>query len=149
MSEINAKVASLFSASISALIDIVAGGRARSAQIRYTDPNCAGINNFWWISVDKLDGDNGGEAKLWAATNDIDLMVGCPPSFWKSVPVSSSSELADAVVAFLTEKLGTASRVEILLRADANQGDPRIPNHVGNSDDGFENIVEQPVNDVF
>lgn len=148
MSETNAKVASLFSASITALVDIVAGGRARSAQIRFTDPNCAGINNFWWISVDKLNGDDG-EPRLWAATNDIDLMVGIPPSFSMSVPVASSSELVGAVVSFLSEKFRAASRVEILLRADANQGEARIPDHVGNSDDGFENIAEQPVNDVF
>lgn len=144
-----AKVASLFSASITALTDIVGGGRARSARIRFTDPNRAFNFNFWWISVSKLDGENGSEPTLWAATNDIDLMVGIPPSFSKSVPVSSSQELVDAAVAFLTEKLGTASRVEILLQADANQGETRIPSHVGNSDDGFENIAEEPVNDVF
>lgn len=148
MSETNAKVASLFSSSITALTDIIAGGRARSARIRFTDPSRAGFN-FWWISVDKLDGDNGSEPKLWAATNDIDLLVGTPPSFWKSVPMSSGAELVDAVVAFLSEKFAGASRVEILLQADAIQGQPRIPNHVGNSDDGFENIVEEPVIDVF
>ena len=149
MSETNAKVASLFSASIAALIDIVIGGRARSARIRFTDPNVSAFNNFWWISVDKIDSADGGEAKLWAATNDIDLMVGIPPSFSKCVPVSSGSELVDATVTFLTEKLGAADRVEILLQADAISGANRIPNHVGNSDDGFENIAEEPVYDVF
>lgn len=148
MSETNGKVVSLFSASMQALVDIVAGGRARSARIRFTDPSGPQYSNFWWIAVDKLDGENGGEPKLWASTNDIDLMVGIPPSFHKSVPVSSGSELIEAAVAFLSEKLGKSARVEILLQADAHQGAASIPAYVGNSDDGFDNLSEQAVHDI-
>lgn len=148
MSETNEKVTSLFSASIAALVDIVNGGRARSARIRFTDPTGPSLSNFWWISVDKIEGAQHEEPKLYAATNDIDLMCGAPPSFHKSVAASSASELVDAAVVFLTEKLGKAARVEILLQADAAAGQPRIPAYVGNSDDGFENLQEQSVTDI-
>jgi len=149
MSESNGKAVSLFNAAVSALVDIVVSGRARSARVRFTDPQGHKYSNFWWIAVDQLAGENGAEPKLYAATNDIDLMVGIPPSFHKSVPVSEASALVEAAVAFLTEKLGSAAKVEILLQADAPAGQPSIPAYVGNSDDGFENITEQTVPDVF
>jgi hypothetical protein len=149
MSETNAKVTSLFSASIAALVDIVVSGRARSARIRFTDPNGPAHSNFWWISVDKIEGAQHEEPKLFAATNDLDLMCGAPPSFHKSVAMSSASELVDAAVAFLTEKLGASARVEILLKADAVQGQPAIATYVGDSDEGFDNLKEQSVIDTF
>jgi hypothetical protein len=149
MSDQNEKAVSLFTASISALVDVVVSGRARSARIRYTDPNGPSLRNFWWISVDKIETAQHEEPKLFAATNDLDLMCGAPPSFHKSVPLSSASELVDATVAFLTEKLGTAAKVDILLQADAPLGQPAIPAYVGNSDDGFENLMEQSVPDIF
>jgi hypothetical protein len=149
MSYPNERATRLFSASISALVDIVVSGRARSARIRYTDPNGQSFRNFWWISVDQVAGSQNEEPKLFAATNDLDLMCGAPPSFHKSVPLSSASELVDAAVAFLTEKLGTAAKVDILLQADAPMGQPAIPAYVGNSDDGFENLMEQSVPDIF
>jgi len=81
--------------------------------------------------------------KLFARTNDIDLMVGIPPSFHMSVPVEDANTMVEAIKTFLTDKLGTARRVEILLQADANAGEAHIAPQVGNSDDGFLRITEQ------
>jgi hypothetical protein len=147
MSDTNEKVTGLFRDAIPALVDIVVSGRASSARIRFTDPNGPTYSNFWWIEVDTHVAD--GQRKIYARTNDIDLMVGIPPSFHKSVVEGGESELVEAAIAFLTEKLGKAVRVDILLQADAAQGQAGIANHVGNSDDGFAKISEQTGSDVF
>ncbi|MBX9666484.1 MAG: hypothetical protein K2X93_02650 [Candidatus Obscuribacterales bacterium] len=130
--------------SLSTVVQSVTSGRAISGKIRFTDPNGPMFNNFWWIEVSNYEGD-----KLFAATNDIDLMVSSGPSFWKTVPMSDGRDLVDAAVTFLSEKFATAQHLEILLQGTSPAGQPALPTCVGNSDDGFDNISEQAVYDVF
>lgn len=146
MSQPNRKVANLLRDAVPALVSIVSEGRVRSARIRFTDPNGPTYSNFWWISVDTLKGDEG--TRIFAQTNDIDLMVGIPPSFHKAVALENAGELIDPIVAFLSEKFANAQRIEIWLQADANTGEPSLANQVGNSDDGFASITVQVVPDI-
>ncbi len=142
MSQVNERVSGLFSESIPALVGSVADGKVSSARARFTAPNGPIHHNFWWIQVDKIEGDDK-TVKLFARTNDIDLMVGIPPSFHMAVPLDEAASLVPAIVAFLNEKLGRYDRVEILLQADPIRGGEHIPNYEGDSDAGFANIHPQ------
>ncbi len=147
MSQLNEKVATLLRDAVPALVSIVSEGRVRSARIRFTDPNGPTYSNFWWISVDTLKSDGEG-TKIFARTNDLDLMVGYPPSFHMAVALENAGEMIDPIVAFLSEKFANAQRIDIWLQADANQGESGIANQVGNSDDGLANITVQEVPDI-
>lgn len=144
MSQTNDKVLRLLGDSLSVVVQSVISGRATSGKIRFTDPNGPMYNNFWWIDVSVFEGD-----KLFASTNDIDLMVGLAPSFFMTVPMSDAGDLVRAAVNFLSEKFASAQRLDLLLQGTSPAGQPAIPNCVGNSDDGFDNITEQAGYDVF
>lgn len=138
----NQKISDLVAQAVPAVVNMVAQGNARSARVRFTGEK--GFNSFVWIMVDVL-----ADGKLWAHTNDADLMVGYPPSLTVSKPVSEAQDLINEIVAFLTNEMRNyGDKVDILLQADAQAGQPSVPNYIGDSDCGWDQIHEQSTHDV-
>lgn len=137
MSQTNEMVARFLEESLSTVVQSVMSGRAASGKMRFTDPN-GGAFSFWWIEVCKLDGD-----RLFACTSDG------PPTFHITVSSSDAGDLVQATTTFLKEQFASAQRLEILLSGTGSAGHPALPTCVGNSDDGFGNITEQVIYDVF
>ncbi len=138
----NQKISDIVRNAVPAVVDMVASGKARSARVRFTGDK--GFNSFVWIMVDVMQ-----DGKLWAHTNDADFMVGYPPSLTVSRPASEKQDLINDIVAFLgNEMRNFGDKVDILLQADAADGQPSVPNFVGDSDAGWDQIHEQQGQDV-
>lgn len=138
----NQKISDIVRNAVPAVVNMVAQGKARSARVRFTGDK--GFNSFVWIMVDVMP-----DGKLWAHTNDADFMVGYPPSLTVSRPASEAQDLINDIVTFLgNEMRNFGDKVDILLQADAADGQPSVPNFVGDSDTGWDQIHEQQGQDV-
>lgn len=140
MSDQASQVRSLVETSIPELLSFVADGRVKGNRIRFTGIGGPAFNNFVWMMLDRFESDQDG-VKIWAHTNDMDFMVGYPPSFTMSVPVNDWQSLVEPIVAFLNEKLASYTKVEILVQTDVNPGQPAFPAYTGDSEQGWSNIT--------
>jgi hypothetical protein len=103
-----------------------------------------------WVTVQTSQVDDGSGNKvdgLFASTNDMDFMVGYPPSYYDSKPLERAEEMIESIVRFLTDKLNAAgaTRCEVRLLPTQKSGGMRLPNMEGNSDSGLlKEQVELP-----
>ncbi|MBX9691336.1 MAG: hypothetical protein K2Z81_03060 [Cyanobacteria bacterium] len=134
---------------VATLVDVVARAEARSASVRFTGrgENVSSFDNFVWISVDRIAGENGAPDKLWACTNDFDAFV--RPSFSLSVEQAQAGELIGRTCEYVIAKMARYSRVDILVQAEAQPNRPQLPTLVGDSESGPDGVHEQVLADVF
>ncbi len=138
----NQKISDIVSNAVPSVVNLVVQGKARSARVRFTGEK--GFNSFVWIMVDVMQ-----DGRLWAHTNDADFMVGYPPSLTVSRPASEAQDLVNDIVTFLANEMRNyGDKVDILLQADAADGQPSVPNYIGDSDAGWDQIHEQQGHDV-
>ncbi len=145
MTQPASNVVRLVEFAMTTVVDVVARKQARSARVRFTGSgeNASLFNNFVWISVDRISGENGSPDKLWASTNDIDLMVPMPPSFHLSVEQSQAGELIGRACQFVIEKMAGYAKVEMFVQAEAQPNSPHLPTLVGDSESGPDGVHEQ------
>lgn len=123
-------MAAFLRAAIERTVNEAAG--SGSCSLRVTTPGM-----LWpvWICVDVAGGSYS------ASTNDIELMVPCPPSFY------TQQQTAAAIVAralqFLAEEFVDAPTTSILIRRAGVQ-----PNLTGDSAGGPDSIVEEVIADI-
>jgi hypothetical protein len=94
-----------------------------------------------WVTVQTCKVDDGSGNKvdgLHASTNDMDFMVGYPPSFYDSKTLERADEMIESIVRFLCDKLAAAgaTRCEVRLLPTPVSGGKHMPNLEGNSDSG-------------
>lgn len=159
------RIAEFIRTVISAVVEVSGRSDVSTARVRFIDPD-KNYNNFEWIMCDHFaagewDGKHLPE-RVWAHTNDFDLMAGSPLSFSAVAPVESRQEMIDAIVAYLTSKFSRAVRVEIRLETDpfdysrkqaARRGESSermFLDYVGDSDSGMEGIkpFQSPLQDL-
>ncbi|MBS2002213.1 MAG: hypothetical protein JST44_11955 [Cyanobacteria bacterium SZAS LIN-5] len=116
----------------------------RSSRVRFTGDR--GSNNFVWIMIDRTSIPSNGTPVdgFYIHTNDIDLFAATPPSFSETCPTTDTAATIESAVQYVASKVGASARIELLLQSDFN-GDKHEANYVGNSDDGFDSIHQQPV----
>lgn len=106
---------------IEAVVDVSGFDGVRTARVRFTDPD-KNYNNFEWIMCDRCAaGEYDGVQKperVWAHTNDFDLMAGSPLSYSAVDTVENRQALVEEIVAYLTERFSRATRLEIRLETD-------------------------------
>ena len=158
----SAHVASFIRSVVQAVVGASCASDVATARVRFIDPDKQ-YNNFEWIMCDHFAaGESDGEQKperIWAHTNDFDLMACSPLSFSVVHPVTGSEALVEQITAYLLERFSRAVRVEIRLETDptdhsrkqrARAGDPverMFLDYVGDSESGMEGI--QPFQSAF
>ncbi|MBY0548615.1 MAG: hypothetical protein K2W95_15195 [Candidatus Obscuribacterales bacterium] len=90
-----------------------------------------------WICVDVADD----ESNFTASTNDVDLMVPCPPSFFSTQ--TSASAIVAQIMRFLAEEFIDAADTSVLIRREGN-----LPCLTGDSARGPGSIIEEVIADV-
>lgn len=149
------KVASFIRTVVEAVVGAACASDVSTCRVRFTDPDKQ-YNNFEWIMCDHFAaGESDGQHKperIWAHTNDFDLMACSPLSFSVVEPVDARDVLIEQIAAYLTERFSRAVRVEIRLECDptdysrksaARAGDPAhqmFLDYVGDSESGMEGI---------
>lgn len=155
-------VASFIRSVVQAVVGASCASDVATARVRFIDPDKQ-YNNFEWIMCDHFAaGESDGEQKperIWAHTNDFDLMACSPLSFSVVHPVTDHEALVEQITAYLIERFSRAVRVEIRLETDptdhsrkqrARAGDPverMFLDYVGDSESGMEGI--QPFQSAF
>ncbi|MBZ0185369.1 MAG: hypothetical protein K8F91_03880 [Candidatus Obscuribacterales bacterium] len=147
MNENASQVSALVTNAIPELLSFLADGRVANNRIRFTGVGGQSFNNFLWMMLDRYESESEG-VKIWAHTNDMDLMVGYPPSFTMSVAIADYQSLVEPIVRFLTEKLASYQVVEVLVKTDANPGETAFPAYTGDSESGWSNIKAQTETDT-
>jgi len=148
-------IASFIRSVVEAVVGASCASDVATARVRFIDPDKQ-YNNFEWIMCDHFAaGLSDGELKperIWAHTNDFDLMACSPLSFSVVQPVNGREALVEQITAYLTERFSRASRVEIRLETDptdysrklrARDGAPdnrMFLDYVGDSESGMEGI---------
>lgn len=130
-------------AAITAVVNRAVGSDVRCARVRFTGDR--GSFNFAWVMVDhmtvKVDGNE--VDGLFVNTNDFDGLVPVQSELAITCTLDDTAAAIERAVDFVASKVGTSSRVELLLQTDF-RGAQREGNYVGNSDDGFDAVREQP-----
>lgn len=158
----NSPVAAFIRTVIEAVVGASGASDVRSARVRFVDPDKQ-YNNFEWIMCDRCAaGEYDGVQKperIWAHTNDFDLMAGSPLSFSAVETVENRQALVEQITTYLTERFSRAVRVEIRLETDpaeysrkarAQAGDPEnrmFLDYVGDSESGLDGL--QPWQPAF
>lgn len=158
----SAHVASFIRSVVQAVVGASCASDVATARVRFIDPDKQ-YNNFEWIMCDHFAaGESDGEQKperIWAHTNDFDLMACSPLSFSVVHQVGDQEALVEQITAYLLERFSRAVRVEIRLETDptdhsrkqrARAGDPverMFLDYVGDSESGMEGI--QPFQSAF
>lgn len=103
-----AGVLALIEAATRQAVIAVAGGASKEAALRVESPS-----NQWpvWVNICLSDG------SFHAATNDVCLLTGCGPTFYKVS--ESGDEIVATVARFLSGEFLTSSEVSVLVRLDA------------------------------
>ena len=151
MSRTNPHVETFVTSIITAMVEFVGRNGASDTRARFTVTGSHKNEDNLWLNVDQLGPTEPHDTmpeKVWIHTNDVDLMVGSRPSFSISMPPTEAASLVEETCRFIVEKFGDAHRLEVLLQATALPGRARIPNFVGNSEDGFEALSEQFIPDI-
>jgi hypothetical protein len=96
-------VDSLLDVAVSTALDFVASERG-SAQV------CVNGKSFpTWVSIDRMVRDSG--VSFYAQTNDMDLMVGIPPTL--NVSAADPAELKEAIIAYLKEQFAGVQHITV------------------------------------
>lgn len=130
-----------------AVKDMIAaiGTSARETRLRLSAETSS--YRLVWIMIERISapaGDTTGEEYVWAHTNDADYMVGYPPSLNVSVPLSQADTLEATIMTYLEGELATYGKAEALLQSVALDGTVN-PTYTGDSESGYDNIVQQPI----
>jgi len=91
---------------INTAVDRIALGTSLEERVKFF---CVQNEQFVWIMLSRM-----GERKLLACTNDKDLSVGQPPSFWHSAPINEKDALVTAIVNHLAEVMKTFATLDVL-----------------------------------
>jgi len=130
-------------AAIAAIVNKASGSDVRCSRVRFTGDR--GSFNFAWVMVDhmtvKVDGND--VDGLWLNTNDFDGLVPVQSELSVTCALDNTAAAIETAVEFVSKKVGTSARVELLLQTDFH-GSRREANYVGNSDEGFAAVHEQP-----
>lgn len=102
----DAKVFNAVYATINTAVDRIAIGASLEERVKFS---CPQNEKFVWIMVSRM-----GHSKLLACTNDKDLSVGQPPSFWHTAPIYEKDSLVTAIVNHLAEVMKTFAKLEVL-----------------------------------
>lgn len=102
----DAKVFNTVYGTINTAIDRIASGASLEERVKFS---CSQNEKYVWIMVSRM-----GERKLLACTNDKDLSIGQPPSFWHSAPINEKESLVTAIVNHLTQVMKTFATLEVL-----------------------------------
>lgn len=131
----------------SAVSDMIAaiGTSARETRLRLS----AETSHFRlvWIMLELVSapaGDTTGEDYVWAHTNDGDLFIGAPPSINLSVPLSQVDSLKAVILTHLDSELATYGKCDALLQSVGTDGTVN-PSYTGDTESGYDKIVQQPV----
>jgi hypothetical protein len=134
--------------------------RVKSARVRFTGNNShSTFGHFVWIMVERGDvhgtlahfTDSQGQAHtvnnplvdpvpgIFARTNDMDFMVGYPPSYLAHTPLEYAGNLIDHIAAFLADDLRNQDSVEMLLQIDGESASS-VLTLTGDSLSGWMNV---------
>lgn len=90
-----------------------------------------------WVCVDV----SADDSNITASTNDVDLMVPCPPSFFTAQ--TSAPAIVAQTMRFLAEEFIDATETSVLIRREGN-----LPCLTGDSGGGPGSIIEQVIADI-
>ncbi len=102
----NASVFNTVYGTINTAVDRIASGASLEERVKFS---CTQNEKFVWIMISRM-----GERKLLACTNDTDMSIGQPPSFWHSAPNNEKELLVTAIVNHLAQVMKTFATLEVL-----------------------------------
>ncbi len=102
----DARLFNMVYATITSAVERIAVGTSSEERVRFL---CSESQKFVWIMISRM-----GESKLLACTNDRDLSIGHPPSFWHTCLTTERESLITVIVNHLGEALTGFKKIEVL-----------------------------------